>query len=545
MARITNRAVTFTEVKSMAAETTGTYEYLIALKTIPTDGRCMTREDLVEYVNVDTIYSANGKNFSSYTDTRLVPFELIRGTVRDCVAASMSNQGFGVFKYFVDLGTTTGIVRLNYDAVSVPDAFIIEWNGTVVDSGWVGSDTYTVPATRTDNTGNPSTGEGSIYIKKTSASPNIAEVTVDASAVSGTGWSVQQVNCPTPFEIRLLGNTDTTITVEWDAFTASAQANPTPRATPKYVVTYLVNESPTPYLGSKDVAIGTTSTTITGLPEGTSVNNIEVFYKDEYGGSIDTTNNVSATTDAPVTPVSVSPTYVFYGSNGGSFTLTISNASGSWTATDNASWLSESPTSGTGSSTTVTVSTNNDPFLKAGRVIISNNGNTAFCDVDIDAGAGCLIHGSQISMLDGTYRNIEDLIIGDTLLGANIQDFEDTNDLNHLREQKLKEMNFVKSTSVITKIEPLRQPRVISLNDGLFTATPHHTHVYKQNDEWVFMPLGMLEEGDTIMDMDGNEIVIYKRDIINEEHTVYKLTLESPNHTFFGNNILTHNVKQL
>lgn len=304
---------------------------------------------------------------------------------------------------------------------------------------------------------------------------------------------------------------------------------------------FYYKESFNPTYTMVNIGSGDTSRIQSGLASGTTYN----IYIEAYdaAGNFVTSNVVNATTDS-ATPVSVSPTYKYYDSFGGSFTLTISNASGSWSSSDNATWLSNNPTSGTSGSTTVTAAENTDNFPKSGRVTITNNGNSAFCDVDIDEGfGGCLIHGSKITMVDGSIRNIEDLVVGDVLLGAKIKNFIDTNDINKLREQKLNELNFNDSNSIVTKIEALTRQRVISLNDGLFTATPHHTHIYKLDGKWVFMPLGLLDKGDIIMDRDGNEIVVYKREVINEEHTVYKLTLESPTHTFFGNNILTHNIK--
>ena len=354
MARETNRAVTFTEVKSMAAETTGTHQYLIALKTIPTSLQCMTKEDLVEYVNLDTAYSANSKSLTNYTTKQLVPYELIAGTVRNCVAANMSNQGYGYFTYYVDLGTTTGVVRLNYNAMGIPDAFIIEWNGQVVDSGWVGNSGYTLPASRANNTGNPGTGEGSIYLKKTSASPNMAVVTVDASAVSGTGWDVHQVRCPITFNVSEVSKTTNSITISWNAFTSGPQSGATPRATPKYTVSYQINHNQGPIwttLGSADVAIGTTTHTISNLQPNENVSFIKVYYYDEYGKSVTTLNELSITTTGVTSTLTISPTGSQSVPNTRVInTLTVTSNT-SWTLTSNAtSWLTVAASSGTGNS---------------------------------------------------------------------------------------------------------------------------------------------------------------------------------------------------
>jgi intein/homing endonuclease len=49
--------------------------------------------------------------------------------------------------------------------------------------------------------------------------------------------------------------------------------------------------------------------------------------------------------------------------------------------------------------------------------------------------------------------------------------------------------------------------------------------------------------GDVLYDTDGNLIPVISIETNREPRTVYKLTLSDTSHTYFANNILTHNIK--
>jgi hypothetical protein len=123
---------------------------------------------------------------------------------------------------FITLGSDTGTVVLNYNAQSVPDRFIVEWNGSVViDTGYAGSSLYDFGGSIRDTfklylsdkldpiTGNsypdfttypddgyprvgPSTG--TLSFSKNLASPTVATVKTYAPG-GGTGWNYT-LNCP-------------------------------------------------------------------------------------------------------------------------------------------------------------------------------------------------------------------------------------------------------------------------------------------------------------------------------------------------------------
>ena len=121
-------------------------------------------------------------------------------TVIPCDGKFSSSGQQGNFTFTIDFGTGVGFAGINYNAYSVPDRFIIEWNGQTFDTGFVGdsSNDAQLIAAGVDladiNTGSPSTGSGSLIFTKNLPSPSTAKVTVLAP-LGNTGWNITGI-CP-------------------------------------------------------------------------------------------------------------------------------------------------------------------------------------------------------------------------------------------------------------------------------------------------------------------------------------------------------------
>ena len=101
----------------------------------------------------------------------------------------------------VTLGSDTGVVTLDFQAYSVPDRFVVEYQGTVViDTGYRGDSFYQNQLNSAlIALGEPTapivgTGSGSASFNKTSATPSVATVKVYAP-MTGTGWDFT-LQCP-------------------------------------------------------------------------------------------------------------------------------------------------------------------------------------------------------------------------------------------------------------------------------------------------------------------------------------------------------------
>ena len=115
---------------------------------------------------------------------------------------SVSNKSYrsGRYVVFVDLGTSVGEVKFSSDAYSVPDRFIVEWDGNVVvDTGYRGNSDGKDLKKALQLAGLPDanitgTGASSFTFEKTKTTPSVATVTI-LCPIEGTAWSFN-VGCP-------------------------------------------------------------------------------------------------------------------------------------------------------------------------------------------------------------------------------------------------------------------------------------------------------------------------------------------------------------
>jgi hypothetical protein len=107
--------------------------------------------------------------------------------------ATMNNisGGQSLQRYTVILGSDVGTCNFSYNAISIPDRFVVQWNGIIqFDTGYRGSSSY--------NNQLPTPVQGAAAgvesFNKTSANPTFAYVYVYAPLV-GTGWNCT-LDCP-------------------------------------------------------------------------------------------------------------------------------------------------------------------------------------------------------------------------------------------------------------------------------------------------------------------------------------------------------------
>ncbi len=153
-------------------------------------------------------------------------------------------------------------------------------------------------------------------------------------------------------------------------------------------------------------------------------------------------------------------------------------------------------------------------------------------------GQGCFIAGTQVSMADGSYKNIEEVKVGEMVKSFN------------------KETEEIENAEVLVTTKPIAK-RVYTINDDLLTTTERHPlfvtkptgekgwasfdpeeslKVYKDIDS-----MFKLELGDKIKTIDGKEIRISSLRVENTETEVFNLYSVKNLHTFYVNDILVHN----
>jgi len=155
-----------------------------------------------------------------------------------------------------------------------------------------------------------------------------------------------------------------------------------------------------------------------------------------------------------------------------------------------------------------------------------------------DLDEGCFVGGTKISMADGSLRNIEDVLIGDTVKTYNT------------------DLGVVENEIVLEVIQPLNDDFVrIAFDSGIknMNTDDHPYYVVGKgwcsaNPEKTQLNYGwrvkMLEIGDRCLNLDSesiDECVVFSIFKENGTRVTYNLSKVSNNNNFFANGILVHN----
>jgi len=154
----------------------------------------------------------------------------------------------------------------------------------------------------------------------------------------------------------------------------------------------------------------------------------------------------------------------------------------------------------------------------------------------------CFVEGTLITLVNGQQVPIENLYVDQLLMSSNISTLTDTNDVEELYKWNTYNLQESRIDSPIIKIEKQTADQTVMINDGLLEATPFHSQLYKRDGLWRFDTIGSIQIGDYLYDINKNEIEVTSVKFNKEIKTIYPLSL-SPSHTYFANNILTHNIK--
>ncbi len=133
----------------------------------------------------------------------------------------------------------------------------------------------------------------------------------------------------------------------------------------------------------------------------------------------------------------------------------------------------------------------------------------------------CFLPGTKILMGDHSYKEIQDVKVGETVI---------TYDL------KTKSYTEEKVTKLF--VHPFTGTGYLFINN-LLKATGNHPLWINNRSSW--QPAKALKVGDTLLDKDGNTVKINSIKQSNGIHTVYNLETEGINHNYFAENLLVHN----
>jgi subtilisin-like proprotein convertase family protein len=186
---------------------------------------------------------------------------------------------------------------------------------------------------------------------------------------------------------------------------------------------------------------------------------------------------------------------------------------------------------------TCTISTITYPFCD-GTTYVTGPGQTGRQYDDFRCGGNsCVLKGTEITMFDGSIKKVEDIVLGDKLFSKSVGGLNENEDNNETWRSEL--LTLIDCEVEVVKIIPINVSSVNNINDGLLNVSDSHIHLVKQNGEWRLLRTFELKIGDFLTDEFGNEIEIYKIEILSGELTIYDLGVED-NDLYIANGILTH-----
>jgi hypothetical protein len=156
-------------------------------------------------------------------------------------------------------------------------------------------------------------------------------------------------------------------------------------------------------------------------------------------------------------------------------------------------------------------------------------------------GGGCLVYGTTLLLSDRTYKNVEDLVIGDELLSlsvSSIPDDEDPTYVNSWTSNSLDDAAF--TTTLVTNIIKSTWEAYYLLNNKL-KVTYEHVMLIKRDGLWKFTQMENVVVGDYVVDSEGDTVLVDSIQYINSPAETVSIDTEIKD-LYFANDILVHNM---
>jgi hypothetical protein len=156
-------------------------------------------------------------------------------------------------------------------------------------------------------------------------------------------------------------------------------------------------------------------------------------------------------------------------------------------------------------------------------------------------GGGCLAYGTKVLMYDGSYKNVEDLIIGDIVKSIVISGLEPGSEeawVNFLTN----DFQYEESLSIIYNIKDDSYSQYYLINNRL-KATFEHPIFVKRNSDYLFVKTENLLIGDYVFNSNNEFEIVDSISIIDDVIKTININIEE-NDVYFGDNILVHNLAE-
>jgi hypothetical protein len=163
--------------------------------------------------------------------------------------------------------------------------------------------------------------------------------------------------------------------------------------------------------------------------------------------------------------------------------------------------------------------------------------------VDYGFGGFCFVFGTKITMADGSYKNIEDLKVGDSLRTFKIPTLPDGDSPTAWSPKEVwsvdKTDDFENATSVVAVHETGPYHKYYKINNKI-KVTHEHWILVKREGIFQFMQVQDMRVGDFLLGENKEEIEIFNIEFIVGNVSTVHLDVED-NDMYFADGILAHN----
>ena len=144
-------------------------------------------------------------------------------------------------------------------------------------------------------------------------------------------------------------------------------------------------------------------------------------------------------------------------------------------------------------------------------------------------------------MIDGTFKHVQDILVGDVLYSKSVDTMPSIKDgLDDLLTWSTNSIVLTDDTVRVVSNRSQTVSEVYSINDGKLFTSWDHNHLFKHAGIWKINKTVDLQAGDSLIDENGKEIIINNIVVMTGQFIVYKLDVEE-NDLYIANGVLTHN----
>jgi hypothetical protein len=144
-------------------------------------------------------------------------------------------------------------------------------------------------------------------------------------------------------------------------------------------------------------------------------------------------------------------------------------------------------------------------------------------------------------MSDGSFKNIEDIYIGDEVMAADIPGLGDKEtDINNLSLWSSEDISGTsKTTANVTNVIIRSYGQYYVINDRI-KITYEHIIPAKQNSLWKFIKVEDLNIGDVIIDENLDNVIVISKVLVDETVETVSIDIENKD-IYFVEGLMAHN----